>query len=74
MEDQLGVFEQKHLIGYRWKPDGQDFSDAKHSYFKKKQESLHSSVKVTIVKWQFLLKLKAKYAGIQYYVLQIDSS
>ena len=74
MEDQLGVFEQKHQIGHRWKPDDQDFSNARYSYFKEKQESLYRSMKAAIVKRQFLLKLKAKYAGIQYYVLQIDSS
>ena len=74
MEDQLGVFEQKQQIGHRWKPDGQDFSDARHSYFREKQESLYCFMKAAIVKRQFLLKLKAKYAGIQYYVLQIDSS
>ena len=65
MKDQLGGFE---------KTNDQDVSDARRSYFKEKQESQHCSMKAAIVKWQFLLKLKAKYAGIQLYVLHTDSS
>ena len=65
MEDQVGNFEQKHQTGHRWKPGDQDFSDASRSYSKEKQESLHRSMKAATVKRQFLLKLKAKYAGIQ---------
>ena len=53
MEDQLGDFEQKHQIGHRWKPGDQDFPDARRSYSKEKQESLHRSMKAAIVKRQF---------------------
>jgi len=63
MDSQLGEYEQKHQITQRWKPADKEFVDAKHSYFKEKQQLLHVSMRAVTVKRQFLLKLKTKYAG-----------
>ena len=50
MEDHLRDFEWKYQIGHRWKPDDQEFADARYSYFKEKQEVLHGSMKAAVVK------------------------
>ena len=63
MESQLGEFEQRYQITQRWKPTDKEFLDARLSYFEEKQRLLHSSMRAATVKRQFLLKLKAKYAG-----------
>ena len=64
MEQKLGEFEQKQQICSRWKPGDEEFSDGRSLYFKDKQESLRHSLWAAIVKWQYLLKLKSKYAGV----------
>ena len=66
IENQLGVFEQRHHIVNRWKTDSQEFLEARRSHFNEKQQSLYRSIRAAIVKRQYLLKLKAKYAGMQY--------
>ena len=63
MESQLGEFEQRYQITQRWRPTDKEFLDARQSYFEEKQQLLRSSIRAAVVKRQFLLKLKAKYAG-----------
>ena len=67
IENQLGVIEQRHHIVNRWRPDSQEFLEARVSYFKEKEQSLYRSIRTAIVKRQYLLKLKAKYAGKKNY-------
>ena len=62
-EDQLDEFEQKHQIVLRWKPGDEQYVDTQRLFFAEKQESVQKSMRAAIVKCQYLLKLKAKYAG-----------
>ena len=64
MDSQLGEFERRHAITKRWKPTDVEFGEARHAYFIEKQQLLYSSLRTAMVKRQYLLKLKAKYAGI----------
>ena len=63
METKLGEFEHKHLIRQRWKPTDKEYIEARCSHYQERQQVLHTSLRASIVKRQFLLKLKAKYAG-----------
>lgn len=63
MESQLGEFEQRYQITRHWRLTDKEFLDARRSYFEEKQQLLHSSIWVDVVKRQFLLKLKAKFAA-----------
>ena len=67
MEGQLGDFECKRSIKRRWKKTDKEYLDAQaaqHSSRVATQQSLCSSLRAAIVRRQFLLKLKVKYAGI----------
>lgn len=64
MESQLADFERTKGIKQRWKATDKEYLDAQHSSLLDKQQSLHSSLRSAIVRRQYLLQLKAKYAGI----------
>ena len=65
MESQLADFERTRGIKQRWNPTDKEYRDAQHSSLLDKQQSIYSSLRSAIVKRQYLLKLKAKYAGIE---------
>ena len=64
MEGQLGDFESKRGIKHCWKKTDKEYLDAQHSSLVDKQQSLCSSLRSAVVRRQYLLQLKAKYAGI----------
>ena len=63
MESQLAEFERKRGIKLRWERNDKEYIDARNASLVDKQEALHSSLWTAIVRRQYLLKLKAKYAG-----------
>ena len=72
MEGQLGDFECKRIIKHRWKKTDKEYLDAQHSSRVATQQSLCSSLCAAIVRRQFLLKLKVKYAGIVEFKWNMD--
>ena len=63
MESQLDDFERRRGVRQRWKPTDKEFIDAKQSLLLEKQISYYTCLHTSIVKRQYLLTLKAKYAG-----------
>ena len=63
MDSQLAQLEIKHKIT-RWKQSNPDYVSAK---IEESMKLIYASLRVAIVKRQFLLKLKAKYAGTPLY-------
>ena len=72
MEHELGEFEQRHQIFPRWKSGDEEFLATRCLYCKEKEESLRHSLWAAIVKRQYLIKLKAKYAGVQHKLLPYE--
>ena len=72
MEGQLGDFECKRSIKHRLKKTDKEYLDAQHSSRVATQQSLCSSLRAAIVRCQFLLKLKVKYAGIVEFQWNMD--
>ena len=66
MDSQLAQLEIKHKIT-RWKQSDPDYVSAKIEESITSQKLIYASLRVSIVKRQFLLKLKAKYAGTSLY-------
>jgi len=65
MESQLANFEHKRGIKQRWKVTDKEYLDAQRSSLIEKKESAYSALRSSVVKRQYLLQLKAKYAGKQ---------
>lgn len=63
LEKQLSEFERKHGIVSRWTTSDQEFIKAKNDYLKETKQQLHSSLWITVVRRNYLLRMKAKYAG-----------
>ena len=66
MDSQLAQLEIKHKIT-RWKQSDPDYVSAKIEESINSQKLIYASLRVAIVKRQFLLKLKTKYAGTSLY-------
>ena len=64
LEKQLLQLEIKHGIIVRWDKNDPQFTAAKQDHLKGKKEQLQTSIWATISKRQYLLKMKAKFAGI----------
>lgn len=64
VENKLADFERRHKIATRWKTTDKEYIDAKSSFLLEKKEQLQTSLWSSIVKRQYLLKMKAKYAGM----------
>lgn len=64
MERELDKFEQQYQICSRWKPGDEEFAIAQSLFCKEKQDALRHSLWAAVVKRQYLIKLKAKYAGV----------
>ena len=63
MDNQLIELEIRHSI-VRWQQSDPDYISAKVENAIESQQLIYTSLRVAIVKRLFLLKLKAKYAGI----------
>ena len=63
MDSQLAQLEIKHHIS-RWTETDPEYISAKADDSRSSQSLIHKSLRATIVKRQFLLKLKAMYAGV----------
>ena len=63
MESQLDDFERKRSIKLRWGRNDKEYIDARNASLLDKKEALYTSLRAAIVRRQYLLKLKAKYAG-----------
>ena len=62
MDSQLAQLEIKHHIT-RWKETVPEYISAKVDDSRSSQRLIRASLRATIVKRQYLLRLKAKYAG-----------
>lgn len=63
MDSQLAILEIKHNVT-RWQQSDAEYISAKMDNATASQKLIYASLRAAIVKRQFLLKLKAKYAGI----------
>ena len=64
LDKQLSEFEKKHEIAVRWSENDHLYTSAKLSHLSELQEEVKSSMWTLVTRRQFLLKLKAKYAGM----------
>ena len=62
MDSQLAQLEIKHHIT-RWKETDPEYVSAKADDSRSSLRLIHASLRATVVKRQYLLRLKAKYAG-----------
>ena len=63
MDCQLADFERKHGLKTRWEKEDREYTDARKAFSTEKQKQVHSCLWATVVKWHYLLCMKAKYAG-----------
>ena len=66
MDCQLADMERRFGVVSRWKTTDKEYADAKRSFLMEKQSQLHTCLWATVVKRHYLLRMKAKYAGIVY--------
>ena len=66
-ESQLVNFEYQVGVKQRWKKTDKDYIAAQHATLLNRKEALHSSLRAAVVRWHYLLNLKAKYAGQRIY-------
>lgn len=64
LDSKLADFERKCGIVRRWNRTDREYIEAKKAFLTEKQEQLHSCLWAAVVKRQYLLQMKAKYAGI----------
>ncbi len=56
--------EVKYNIQSRWDPGDCDYQECKVQYLKEKEERAYTAMWSCVVKRHYLLRMKAKYAGI----------
>ena len=59
----LSELESEYRVMARWSMTDPQYIDAKSTYLKEIQQRLRESTWATITRRQYLLKMKAKYAG-----------
>ncbi len=65
LEGQLEQIEKKHGISCRWKPSDSQYENVRMHLLKEKTVlRIHASLWSSVVKRHYLLRMKAKYAGI----------
>ena len=65
----LKELERQYHISQRWSPTDSEYMQVQHSFSIEKQTYVNEALWAASARRQFLLKLKAKYAGIySYYV------
>lgn len=64
MDSVLADFEHRHGIKVRWSQNDQSYLEAKKMFLREKKEQLQTSLWACVIKRHYLLKLKAKYAGM----------
>jgi len=67
-EKELREIEGKHAIKARWQPDNPEFKEVEVQFMQKKRVQLKQALRVSVVRRQFLLQMKAKYAGELLYI------
>ena len=63
LDKQLKEMEQKHHIGSRWNPSGRIYLEMKSTFTKDRKRQVAEALWATSSRRQFLLQMKAKYAG-----------
>ena len=63
MEGQLADFERRNEIANRWTVSDKAYVDARKQFLIEQKQQLQASLWSAVVKRQYLLKMKAKYAG-----------
>jgi len=58
----LGELE-KNAVAYRWKPGDVEYEAMRTYCLNKKMEQIRTAMWSSVVKRQYLLQMKAKYAG-----------
>ena len=64
VEKQLTEMEAKHTISSRWKMSDQEFTESEQALLLDKKDQLFLAIWKASKRRSFLLKLKAKYAGM----------
>ena len=67
-EKKLEEIEEKHSITSRWTPSDKEYQKLEHSLVTDKKEQLLMAIWKAVKRRVFLLKLKAKYAGMLWFV------
>lgn len=55
--------EKKYGVTERWTTVDRDYADAKAAHLKEKQQQLKTSMWAVATRREYLLRMKAKYAG-----------
>ena len=63
LDKQLKEMEQKHHIGSRWNPSDRIYLDMKSTFTKDRKRQFAEALWAESSRRQFLLRMKAKYAG-----------
>ena len=69
LNTRLHEFEREYHIPHRWGPADHEFVEVQQHFNCEKQSQLAQAMWASSVRRQFLLKLKAKYAGTVFTVL-----
>ena len=64
VENQLADFKRRYKITHRWKIGDKEFVDAIQTFLMEKRNQLYNSLWSVVVTRHYLLKMKAKYAGM----------
>ena len=63
LDKKLIEMERCHRLSSRWMPTDNEYLTVKHAFTMEKQEQVAEAMWASSMRQQFLLKLKAKYAG-----------
>jgi len=63
LDKQLSDLERKHHLSFRWNPSDMEYLEAQRALSREKSNQVAEALWTTSSRRQFLLKLKAKYAG-----------
>lgn len=64
IDKELKEMEKKHHLQYRWTPTDVEYEDMQKLFSRGKRDNLLEALWASSSRRQFLLGLKAKYAGI----------
>ena len=64
MDSKLADFERAHQINERWLPTDRVYLEARTVFLTEKREQLRASLWAAVIKRHYLLRMKARYAGM----------
>ena len=63
LDSLLAELEKKNAVTSQWKPGDQQYEEMKMYLLKENREHIRTAIWSSVVKWHYLLRMKAKYAG-----------